>query len=278
MNFKILFSLFVLFICFQKGAIALDNVNYQNNLLTIPSVNTLVQVGRFQNVIFEHDEQGVWQLRDYQDALNFTYISDVTSVITSTFPSQVFLKISGHFTGCGGLGAINKRLVGNQFEISINEAFNPDGLACTADLKPFSRIVSLPIYGFDIGIYSYKVNGRNFSSGEIISPTGIFELKGKNETNKFTAFEERFDTIKNDLSRQKVIEILGFPEKIKNLDIKSSSFCSEPSLEVGDIYEQWEYEVDSSSQSPRGYVIWFSKSNIPSDWKTVGKVNGYSCI
>jgi len=269
---------------FQKVAIAQalaeNNVIYQNPLLRIPSIDIPEQVGRFQNVVFELNEQGMWLLRDYQEILKFTYIDNVNIIITDNFPVQVFLQVNGYFVGCGGLGAINKRLVGKQFEISINEAPGPDPLefACTTDLKPFQTTIALPVYGLEAGIYSYKVNGRDLSRGDIISPTGTFELKKNNYTNEFTSFEERFNTIQNGISRQAVIKRLGVPQGIKNLEIKSSPFCSEPLLDVGSPYEQWEYGVDSSSQGPSGYVIWFSKSDTPSEWKTVGKANGYSCI
>jgi len=271
--------LLITVVWFQQVAIAEDNVKYQDNLLIIPSVDIPEQVGRFQNVVFELNEQGIWQLRDYQEILKFTYIDDVNIVTTDSFPVQVFLQISGHFIGCGGLGAVNKRLVGEQFEISINEAPGPDPLkfTCTADIKPFKTTVGLPVYGLKAGIYSYKVNGRDLSSGEI-TPTGTFELKEDNYTSKFTSFEERFNTVQNDISRQETIKILGVPQRIRNLEIKSRSFCSEPLLDVGSMYEQWEYGVDSSSQGPSGYVVWFSKSDTPSEWKTVGKGKSYTCI
>jgi hypothetical protein len=267
---------------FQKVAIAEDNVKYHDNLLIIPSVDISEQVGRFKNVVFELNEQGIWLLRDYQETLKFTYIDNVNIVTTDSFPVQVFLQVSGHFIGCGGLGAINKRLVGEQFEISINEAPGPDPMefTCTADIKPFKTTIALPVYGLEAGIYSYKVNGRDLSSGEIISPTGTFELKKNNDTNEFTSFEERFYTVQNGISRQEVIKILGVPQRIKNLKIQSTPFCIQVLLDVGSLYEQWEYGVDSSSQGSSGYVIWFSKSNTPSEWKTVGKGKGMvlSCI
>jgi len=263
---------------FQKIAIAEENAKYHHNLLVIPSIDIPEQVGRFQNVVFELNEQGIWLLQNYQEVLRFTYIDNVNIVTTDSFPVQVFLQVTGHLVGCGGLGAINKRLVETQFKISINEAPVAEGFTCTADLKPFKTIIALPVYGLEAGTYSYRVNGIGLSSGEITSPTGTFELKKDNHINEFVSFEERFDTIQNDMSRQEVTEVLGIPQKIKNLEIKSGPYCSEPALNVGSFYEQWEYDVDSSSQLSSGYVIWFSESNTRLEWKTVGKVNGYSCI
>lgn len=91
-------------------------------------------------------------------------------------------------------------------------------------------------------------------------------------------FEQRFETVVDNMSRQQVINLLGIPEKIKNLEIKAGAFCSEPSLDVGTSYEQWEYSVDSASQGPSGFVVWFSKVDNTSEWKVVGKINGFSCI
>lgn len=91
-------------------------------------------------------------------------------------------------------------------------------------------------------------------------------------------FVERFRAIEDSMSKQQVIRLLGIPEKIKNLEIKAGAFCSEPSLTVGTSFEQWEYSVDSTSQSPSGYVVWFSKVDNTSEWKVVGKINGFTCI
>ena len=162
----------------QQVTIAEENVTFNNHVLHIPSVDTTEQLGRFQNVVFVPTEDGTWKLLEYIDKQKFTYINNARLFVTNSFPIQVFLDISGHFTGCGGLGIINQRLVGKQFEVTVNEAIinEPAEIACTADLKPFTTTVVLPVYGLEAGTYSYIVNGRDLSSGEINSPAGEFEI------------------------------------------------------------------------------------------------------
>ena len=162
--------------------IAVPNASFNNNYLTIPSVDTVDQVGRYQNVTFELTDQGTWLLLDVSESLGNTYIDGVRVVMSDSFPVQVFLQINGQLIGCGGLGAINQRLKNEQlFEVLINEApvANPGEMACTADLKPFETIVALPVYGLDAGTYSYHVRGQNMS-GEFGTFTGTFELTEDN--------------------------------------------------------------------------------------------------
>lgn len=175
-------ALIIMVLLFQGIAVAEENVEYNNGLLVIPSVDTPEQVGRYQNVRLQLTPQGAWILQSYQEALNFTYIDDADIILTDSFPTQVFLQVSGQFIGCGGLGPINKRLVGAQFEISINEAPGPDPseFVCTADIKPFSTIIPLPVYGLEAGIYSYKINARDLASGTAVGLTGTFELSQNN--------------------------------------------------------------------------------------------------
>jgi len=91
-------------------------------------------------------------------------------------------------------------------------------------------------------------------------------------------FEQRFESVQNGMTRQQVMEILGLPQKIKNLEIKAGAYCSEPKLELGSAYEQWEYGVDTSSQAPSGFVVWFSEVDKPAEWELVGKLQGFSCM
>ncbi len=162
----------------SQHTIAEERVTFQNNVLTIPSIDTTEQVGRFQNIVFVPTEEGTWKLLEYKDNPNFVYINNATLFMTNTYPVQVFLEIKGYFTGCGGLGEINQRLVGRRFEITVNEAVINESaeMTCTADLKPF--ITTVPLYGYalETGAYSYKVNGRSLSTGEINSPMGEFEI------------------------------------------------------------------------------------------------------
>ena len=156
--------------------------SFNNNYLTIPSVDTADQVGRYQNVTFELTDQGTWLLLDASESLGRTIIEGVRVVTTDSFPVQVFLQVNGQLIGCGGLGAINQRRTDEQlFEVLINEApvANPGEMTCTADLKPFETYIDLDVYGLDAGFYSYHVRGQNMS-GEFGTFTGTFELTEDN--------------------------------------------------------------------------------------------------
>lgn len=99
------------------------------------------------------------------------------------------------------------------------------------------------------------------------------------EAMKLPAFEARFGLVQNGLTRGDVVGILGMPESVSNLTVEDLPVCSEPpSLSAGTMYEQWEYGVDSTSQGPSGYVVWFAATTDPRRWRTVGKVEGYSCL
>ena len=98
------------------------------------------------------------------------------------------------------------------------------------------------------------------------------------EGTELPLFKERFETIVDNMSRQEVVDLLGMPEKIKNLEKKAGEFCNEPALDVGISFEQWEYGVDSSLQGPSGFVVWFSKVDNTTEWKVVGEINGFGCI
>lgn len=99
------------------------------------------------------------------------------------------------------------------------------------------------------------------------------------EAVKLPAFEARFDLVQNGLTRGDVVSILGMPQSVSNLQVEELPLCSEPpSLSPGTMYEQWEYGVDSTSQAPSGYVVWFAATTDPRHWRSVGKVEGYSCL
>jgi hypothetical protein len=98
------------------------------------------------------------------------------------------------------------------------------------------------------------------------------------EANELPSFEERFETIQNNMSRPEVLNILGVPQKIQNLEKKELEFCSEPSIESGTAYEQFEYAIDSNSDGASGFVVWFAKVDNTAEWKVIDKIKGFSCM
>ncbi|SEQ79267.1 hypothetical protein SAMN05421690_1001170 [Nitrosomonas sp. Nm51] len=137
--------------------------SYENGVLIIPRVDTLEQVGRYQDAIFQFDPQSnTWVLQHVTSArYNAPRIWSVdVRVIDDAFPIQVFLQVTGDH-GCGGLGQINVRRSGNLFEVQISEIQLGPEIGCTADIKEFVRIIPLNVYRLNAGVYQYSVNGGN---------------------------------------------------------------------------------------------------------------------
>ena len=175
-------------------ALGADVPVYKDGLLTIPSVSTVdsgvslaEQVGKYQDVTFKLTEQGLWQLQSAKGISEFTGTSrlslagvdKVDVVKTDTFPVQVFLRISGAVFACRSINQINQRLENNQFYITLagqpdrDPAKNP----CVTSMELFQRTISLPVYGFPAGIYSFDVNGTNGTKDS----KGTFELTADNK-------------------------------------------------------------------------------------------------
>ncbi|MCC8997483.1 MAG: hypothetical protein LM517_10670 [Nitrosomonas sp.] len=149
---------------------------YRDNKLTIPRVDTDQQAGIFQGGVFQYDSAiNAWRLQDYRVApVADIFLLDsnaVELIVKETLPTQVFLKVKGSFSdSCQTLGRVNHRLKGNRFEVVISVA-SSGSQACFPEVKPFEKIIPLPVYGLSAGNYEYIVNGKI---------TGSFELKNDN--------------------------------------------------------------------------------------------------
>lgn len=149
---------------------------YRDNKLTIPRVDTDQQAGIFQGGVFQYDSAiNAWRLQDYRVApVADIFLLDsnaVELIVKETLPTQVFLKVKGSFSdSCQTLGRVNHRLKGNRFEVVISVA-SSGSQACFPEVKPFEKIIPLPVYGLPVGNYEYIVNGKI---------TGSFELKSDN--------------------------------------------------------------------------------------------------
>ncbi len=161
------------------SALGADAPVYKNGLLTIPTVNTAEQVGQYQDVTFKLTEQGYWQLSSLKamgsvignSGLGLAPISKVEVVKTDTFPTQVFLRVSGAFSdGCPHMGQVNQRLENNRFDITVANQYVV-GIPCPAIQTPFVKTFPLAVYGLSAGAYSYNVNGT----------TGTFTLATDNK-------------------------------------------------------------------------------------------------
>ncbi|MDD2816558.1 MAG: hypothetical protein PHP00_12635 [Thiotrichaceae bacterium] len=135
---------------------------YQNGTLTIPRIDTADQSGKFQDVKLSLTEQGDWRLVDVKIPLGGPYVDTVQTVVTDTFPFQVFLKVNGFFTdGCTYLGRIAQRMKAKRFEVVMyaQNDNKPPEYSCTANAPQFEKIIPLPVYGLNAGTYEYSLGG-----------------------------------------------------------------------------------------------------------------------
>lgn len=161
---------------------------YQGGILTIPRVDTLDQIGKFQDAKLLLTEQGDWRLVDVKIPLAGPYVETAQTVVTETFPFQVFLKVNGLFgDGCTTMGQITQRLKASRFEVVMYAQRNakPEDI-CTAQVTMFEKIIPLPVYGLSAGTYEYSLSGvLSFNvGGEGASPktfTGTFNIARDNK-------------------------------------------------------------------------------------------------
>jgi hypothetical protein len=171
---------FVVLLMFAGSAFASENPLYSANTsrLTINAVDAENQPGIFQDVVIEFARDDLWRLVHMREGVLLPHIEQVELVQTSSHPVQVFLRIKGAFpSGCGAIGEISQRQVGNKFTVSVyykNDAWltRPGQVACTLAVVNFSRVIPLQTYGLAAGIYQYVLNNR-FS--------GIFSLQADNQ-------------------------------------------------------------------------------------------------
>lgn len=145
--------------------------------LFIPIADSSSLPGYFQAVRLTPVGENLWKLNEFKAGKTLDVIEAVELIRIDSSPAQILLKISGTFpSGCGEIGHIRERISGSHFNITVfykNDAWleNPQQIACTAALRPFSKTVSLPVYGLDQGEYQYTIN-NNF--------LGSFTLTSKN--------------------------------------------------------------------------------------------------
>lgn len=144
------------------SALAEDAPLFQNQVLTIPRVDTEAQAGRYQNAHLRLAEDGRWDLQAVTELKPATVESSDVLVVDSK-PVQVFAKISGYFpSGCYGLGSINVRHRSvDLFEVVINQVQLQTFAVCTQALVPFSLTVPLDVYGLSAGTYRVSIHGNN---------------------------------------------------------------------------------------------------------------------
>ncbi len=148
----ILFIVVIIFLP-KNVAFSADTPSFQENVLTIPTINTPEQTGQFQDATFELTPQGTWQLLDFKQigtqGLGMEGVVDKVEIITTdSFPVQVLLRVTGYFSnGCPSIGQINHHLKDNHFDVIINSISPTGDIACTQAIEPFRRIFHYPFMG-----------------------------------------------------------------------------------------------------------------------------------
>jgi hypothetical protein len=133
---------------------------YQNGILTIPRIDTTDQSGKFQDVKLSLTEQGDWRLVDVKIPYQDVHVDTIQTVVTETFPFQVFLKVNGSLGDCTTMGRIAQRMKTKRFEIVMyaQNDIKP-GEMCVGQVTKFEKIIPLPVYGLSSGTYEYSLGG-----------------------------------------------------------------------------------------------------------------------
>ena len=157
----------------------------------------------------------------------------------------------------------------------------------------FQILILLSIFFSISETYADNTNALfSFTTNELYIPKVIidnkdyYRVKMKFQNNVFLLSEiinipspkELLVKIEKGMTRHEVLNILGIPDKIKNYEKKSIAFCSEPTIDIGKIYEQWEYGVDSTMQGPSGMVVWFAEIDDSSKWLVIDTSDGFVCF
>lgn len=134
---------------------------FENQVLTIPSVDLPEKIAPYQNVQFKLANDGRWELL-FVKKENLAKIEKLEIQKLKTFPEQVHVVVSGYFPdGCYNLGETFVRRVDNRFEIAVNQNQLQTLVACTQALVPFKTRIVLDVYGLAKGRYDVVVNNLN---------------------------------------------------------------------------------------------------------------------
>ncbi len=153
-----------IFLCFTLNAsfsLAEQAASFNNNVLSIPNVDTPDKIAQYQNVQLKLAPDGRWDLlkaNEYKTA----QIDTLDLKVTETFPVQIFAVITGNLpNGCYSLGSINQRRLDNRFELSISQIQLQTFAVCTQALVPFKETIPLEVYNLPKGSYEVYVHGKS---------------------------------------------------------------------------------------------------------------------
>ena len=167
--------------------------SYENGVLTIPRVDTPDQIGNYQDAVLKLDPQlNAWVLQQVNPAQFNSSNPRIKSVnvfvISNSFPTQVFLQVTGDFT-CGEFGQINTGRKENSFDVQISVTPIPQGQLCTADITEFVRVIQLDVYRLSAGDYQYSINGGNQGTFTLTKDNKFGECGGTSNTEEICETE-----------------------------------------------------------------------------------------
>jgi hypothetical protein len=134
--------------------------------LRLPFVDYNGIPGLYQDAKIEYlPQNNTWRLSGYTRAVPIAEIEDVHVIVTDEVPVQVFLELTGSFTnGCQALGEVGMKRINDVFAVYLfyKKSPFPPGTpqACTADVRPFRKVIPLGVYGLTARTYSWNVNSK----------------------------------------------------------------------------------------------------------------------
>tara|TARA_R110001599_G_scaffold55442_2_gene153445 strand:+ start:494 stop:1042 length:549 start_codon:yes stop_codon:yes gene_type:complete len=145
-------------------------------ILQIPSVGFSSDPGKYQNIMLQSGETELtWTLLSGDTVDKINTVSTVSVVKTSEVPVQVLLKVGGNIATCVDAGKYAFTINENKIDTFLYydpATVPPAGTGCVDTVKPFVKVIPLPVYGLDAGEYSFSINGKL---------NGTFTLTVRNE-------------------------------------------------------------------------------------------------
>lgn len=90
-------------------------------------------------------------------------VENVQMLIMESFPVQISVEATGYLPdGCTNIDNVTTMKDGNTFYVEIG-TIRPRDALCTQALVPFTKSVSLDVYGLEKGAYNVNVNGKTAS-------------------------------------------------------------------------------------------------------------------
>ncbi len=174
-------SILLVSIVITKDSIAAGFPIYdeKNKILMIPRIDTPERAGAYHGAVFFYiEETGHWFLPGANSHNDDISVDDVTITVTDTFPTQVFLHITGEKFICREISPIDQRLKDNTFEIRIHTDLRDSaffGSACKQARESFARVIPLSVYGLHAGTYEYNVNDESHGSFSLLEDNKFSE-------------------------------------------------------------------------------------------------------